>query len=239
VHRPRPVEFVVNDYVRNVDPSQQEYGGTDEYMDIDRSKEVSFYIDLLDKKQSKYDIEMEAVKKAVYAVRKEMDAHLLSKVLDSSFDSDAEQAGGSAGIPYTPVVSTLSTFVENSKAILAANDVEDDRPRYWVVTPKVVGVIANTFVQNGFNTADSTLKNGYQGDFAGLKIYKSTNVLHTQTATLDTVIATDAIVIAGITLTVVSTIGKTAGNVLVGANDTATAANIAALINAPDTTTEK
>lgn len=157
--------------------------------------------------------------------------------MDADYYTDAAQAGGSAGTPYTPVPSTFTQFIENSKAVLRTNNVEDDRPRYFVATPKVTAVIAQTFVGSGFGLADSTLKNGYKGDAFGLKIYESTNVLHTQTITLSTVVATDAVTIAGVTFTFVSTIGTTAGNVLLGSSDTDAATNLAALINAPGTTT--
>jgi len=237
VHRPTAPDFVVNTYVRGTDVTLQDVTTGDQYMDIDRSKEVSFYIDKLDAKQSKYDVEMESVRRATYQIKNEMDAHFLGLVLDCDYYTDAEQAGGSAGTPYTAIPSTFTQFIENSKAVLRTNNVEDDRPWYFVCTPKVTSVIAQTFVGSGFGLADSTLKNGYKGDAFGLKVFESTNVLHTQTATLSTAVATNAVTVAGVTFTFVSTIGTTAGNVLLGADDTAAAANLAALINAPWTTT--
>jgi len=84
---------VVNTYVRNVDVTLQDVIAEDEYLDIDRSKEVSFYIDLLDSKQSKYDIEMEAVKKATYQIKNEMDAYIFSLTIGATYSSDAEDAG--------------------------------------------------------------------------------------------------------------------------------------------------
>lgn len=115
-------------------------------MTIDRSKEVSFYIDKLDKKQSKYDVEMESVKRATYQIKNEIDADVLKQTLDATYSADAGDAGGSAGTPYTPIPSTMVSFMENAKAILRTANVEDDRPRYAVVTPKVTSVIAQTFV---------------------------------------------------------------------------------------------
>ena len=96
VHRPTAPDFVVNDYTRNTDVTLQDVATGDEYMDIDRSKEVSFYIDKLDAKQSKYDVEMESVKRATYQIKNEMDAHVLKAVLDSTYSADAAQNGGSA-----------------------------------------------------------------------------------------------------------------------------------------------
>ena len=92
--------------------------------------------------------------------------------------------------------STTVQFFENAKAILRSADVEDDRSRYAVITPKVTSVIAQTFVGAGFNLADSALKNGYKGDAFGLKIYESTNVLHTQIATCVSVVATNTLTVA-------------------------------------------
>lgn len=231
VHRPTAPDFVVNDYVRNTDVTLQDVATGDEYMDIDRSKEVSFYIDKLDAKQSKYDVEMESVKRAVYKIKNEMDAHVLKAVLDSTHTADGWQVtGGSAGSPAALTPTVCTQFFENAKAILRTADVEDDRPWYAVVTPKVTAVIAQTFVGSGFNLADSALKNGYKGDAFGLKIFESTNVLHTQTATLNTVIATDVLVVAGVTFTVIAT-PALPGAIDLGANDTETAANFAAAIN--------
>ena len=102
----------------------------------------------------------------------------------------------SAGTAYTMIPATFTQFIENSKAILRTNDVEDDRPRYLVATPKMTAVIAQTFVGSGFGLADSTLKNGYKGDAFGLKIFESTNVLHTQTITGSTIVNTDAFTVA-------------------------------------------
>lgn len=53
----------------------------------------------------------------------------------------------------------------------------------------------------------------------------------------DVAVDTQTITIGGIVFTTVNTIGTTAGNVLIGANQAATLANLVTLINAPLTTT--
>lgn len=230
VHRPTAPDFVVNDYVRNTDVTLQDVTTGDDYMDIDRSKEVSFYIDKLDAKQSKYDVEMESVKRATYQIKNEMDGYVLRQVINATYSADAAQNGGSAGTPATLAPSTTVQFFENAKAILRTANVEDDRPWYAVVTPKVVSVIAQTFVGAGFNLADSALKNGYKGDAFGLKIYESTNVLHSQTATCVSVVEDNTLTVAGVTFTAKNS-PSAAGTVDVGADDTTMAANFAAAIN--------
>ena len=75
------------------------------------------------------------------------------------------------------------------------------------------------------------MKNGYAGNFAGYKVYSSNNVEHTRTISFSSVVATDEIVVGGVTFTFVSSIGSTPGNVLKGANDAAALTNLAAAIN--------
>ena len=75
------------------------------------------------------------------------------------------------------------------------------------------------------------MKNGYAGNFAGYNVYSSNNVKHARTISFSTVVATDAITVAGVTFTFVASIGSTAGNVLKGANDAAALTNLAAAIN--------
>ena len=75
------------------------------------------------------------------------------------------------------------------------------------------------------------LKNGYAGNFAGYKVYSSNNLEHSRTISFSSVVATDAITIAGVTFTFVSSLSTTAGTVLKGANDAAALANLAAAVN--------
>jgi outer membrane lipoprotein SlyB len=75
------------------------------------------------------------------------------------------------------------------------------------------------------------LRNGYAGNFAGYNVYSSNNLQHSRTISFSSVVATDEITVAGVKFTFVSSIGTTAGNVLVGANDAASLANLAAAIN--------
>ena len=230
VHRPVFSDFVVNDYVRGTDTTPQDMAPTDDTLLINKSKEVTFYVDLLDKKQSKYDAEMEAVKRATYQIKNDMDMMRLRETINATYTADAGDNGGSAGTAATLIPSTTAQFFENAKATLRTGNVEDDRPWYAIITPKVTSVIAQTFVGAGFNLADSALKNGYKGDAFGLKMFESTNVLHSQTATCVSVVATNTLVIAGVTFTVKDS-PDTAGNVDTGSDDTVMAANFALAIN--------
>jgi hypothetical protein len=50
------------------------------------------------------------------------------------------------------------------------------------------------------------LKNGYAGNFAGYNVYASNNVPHSRTISFSSVVATDVVVIGGVTFTFVSSL---------------------------------
>ena len=233
VHRPTAPEFLTNDYNKYGNGvSIQEVKSEDQYLDVDKVKEVSFYIDAVEDKQSKYDAEAEAVKSAVYSISQEMDYTRFKETINAADYADAATAGGSAGTPYTPAVSTLTEFIENSKAKLRLSGAEQDREWYLVATPKMVSYIAQSFIKDGFNLADSGLRNGYKGDAYGLKVYESTNLLHEVKFTAATIAATNTFAIAGITFKFVSSIGSDKGNVLKGSTDEDALTNAALAVNA-------
>lgn len=105
--------------------------------------------------------------------------------------------------------------------------------RFAVVDPAMAAKIQKNLVANGFNIADSTLVNGFKGNFGGFDVYVSNNLRSTTTlkaATTPT--AGDTITILGVTWTVVADGTATnAGEVSTGANAADFQAIIRAAIN--------
>lgn len=231
IHRPYPNDLVVNDYTKYTDTVQQDLVGTDEYLDIDQSKEISFAIDEVDWIQMKYDLENSYVERAAYRLANDIDGKVLSQVSNAEVSLDAGDIGGTPGNAISLSVSNCLNTIMTAGAKLTANGCEMDKTWALVVSPKIASVIWQTVATDGFSLADLALKNGYAGNFAGYKVYSSNNVAHTRTISFSSVANTDAITIGGVTFTFVSTIGTTPGNVLVGANDAATMANLAAAIS--------
>jgi len=234
VHRPTVSDFVVDDYVRWVAATAQDITSGDETLLINKSKVVSFYVDELDNVQSKYDIEMERVKRATYQIKDDMDMMRFRETINATLYADAAQNGGSDWTAATLIPSTTVAFFENAKALLRTANVEDDRPRYLAVTPKVCSIIAQTFVWAWFNLADSALKNGYKGDAFGLKVYESTNILHSRIFTGSTLINGNTFVVAGVTFTFATT-ASSAWNVDLGSSDTNACDNAVLAINGTGT----
>lgn len=233
-HRPTSPDFVVDNYTKYVDAESQSVTTGDEYLDIDQQKVVSWDLEMIDIKQSKYDLEMTTFDRASFQIRNAMDASRLREVLNASYDADAEQTGGSAGTPATITAANVAQFISNAKAILRAGRVEDDKEWYVVATPELVAAMEQAMITNGFVEADKALVNGYKGKFAGLRVYESTNVLHSQTYTLSTVVNTNTITIAGVTFNF-ATVATNAGDVDLGASDTDAAANFVLAFNGTGT----
>ena len=229
IHRPYPNDLVVNDYVKYTDTVQQDLVGTDEYLDIDQSKEISFAIDEVDRIQMKYDLENSYVERAAYRLANDIDGNVLAEVANANVVCDASDLGSSGDIALS--TSNCLNAIMTAGAKLTANGCEMDKTWALVVSPKTASVIAQTVAQDWFSLADLALKNGYAGNFAGYKVYSSNNVAHNRTISFSSVVATDEIVIAWVTFTFVSSIGSTPGNVLKGANDAAALANLAAAVN--------
>ncbi len=229
IHRPYPNDLVVNDYTKYTDTVQQELEGTDEYLDIDQSKEISFAIDEVDQIQSKYDLENSYVERAAYRLANDIDGNVLEEVSNANVTCDGSDIGSSGSISLT--TSNCLNAIMTAGAKLTANGCEMDKTWGLVVSPKTASVIAQTVASDWFSLADLALKNGYAGNFAGYKVYSSNNVLHSRTISFSSVVATDVINVAGVKFTFVASIGTTAGNVLKGASDAASLANLAAAIN--------
>ncbi len=111
-------------------------------------------------------------------------------------------------------------------------------PLVAAIDPTRSALLSEYFIANGFNQADNTLVNGLVGKAGGVTFYESNSLPYSanlQMATNPT--AGDTIEIKGVTFTFVSSIGTTAGNVLIGANIAATQANLKTLIDDVTTTT--
>ena len=229
IHRPYPNDLVVNDYTKYTDTVQQDLIGTDEYLDIDQSKEISFAIDEVDWIQNKYDLENSYVERAAYRLANDIDGSVLGEVVNANVTCDGSDIGSSGAISLS--TSNCLNAIMTAGAKLTANGCEMDKTWALVVSPKSASVIAQTVAQDWFSLADLALKNGYAGNFAGYKVYSSNNVFHKRTISFSSVVATDEITVAGVKFTFVASIGSTAGNVLKGANDAASLANLAAAIN--------
>lgn len=96
VHRPYTSDFQVNDYTKGTDVSIQDISGTDEYLSVATTKEISFYVDDIDKIQNLYNAADIRSGQAGYRLANEMDGAFFQEVENATYDFDDGDIGGSA-----------------------------------------------------------------------------------------------------------------------------------------------
>lgn len=232
VDRPTPINFYVGDYNRNADNEAQDIKPGSEQLEINNEKVVSFYIDRFEKIQSAYQFEDKAVNTATYLVKNEIDSTRFKETVNANLKVDAGNIGGTAGNPIAlgTTGNALKTFA-TTRAIMASNSVERDKPWYAAISPEVMLAIDLDTIANGFVKADSTIGNGYAGDFLGFKVYESNNLHH------ETLLSFSANAVANDTFTIGSATFKfvasatNPGEITIGANVGATVASTIKAIN--------
>lgn len=123
-------------------------------------------------------------------------------------------------------------FTAATKKLAKLNIMDGDK--VGIISPEVEEFISLYFGAKVTDLGDKVSENGYFTKISGYQLYTSNNTTGSAVLALATnPTANDTVTIQGVTFTFVSSIGTTAGNVLIGADADASRANLAALINAP------
>ena len=169
----------------------------------------------------------------------DFDARILAEVLNAAntFDTGDLTTLSSNGTPFsesatnTPIMVTMMPAKLRRKNQMLSN-------LCFVTDSFGAGVMAQYLLGKNIDLAASIYANGYAGDVGMAQVYVSENLTGTATLGLATQPTDgDTVTINGITFTFKTTLGTTAGNVLIGGSASASNTNLAALINAPGTTT--
>jgi len=180
-------------------------------------------------------------KQVARKVALDLDGRCFAEVRNALYDFDNGDltTGSSSGTPITLNSTTVPQLVSRLGAKLRnKNNQEVMTNMALVVDSYAASDITQYLLGKNIDLAGSVFKNGYTGDVSNAQMYISENL--TGEATLLSSGAftdTQTIVINGVTFTTMTVLGATPGNVLIGANAAATIVNLAALINAPGTTT--
>lgn len=206
VHRPYYSDVVVNNYTKGVDVTVQDVSATDEYLVVNKSKEATVYIDEIDVKQNKYDAANKYIDRMTYALKKDIDGAFLQEVLNAEYTMDDGDMWGTAGNPVTVSVANVFKLFTLTEAKMNANDIEDTKPWFFVITPDVKANIQQTNLVNGFQQADAALRGtlkgmGYLGTWGNFNIFVSNNVAHSNKVTVSSLAASDTLTINGVTIT--------------------------------------
>lgn len=206
VHRPYYSDVVVNNYIKGVDVTVQDVVATDEYLVVNKSKEATVYIDEIDVKQNKYDAANKYIDRMTYALKKDIDGAFLKEVINAEYQMSDWDLGGTPWNPVTVSVANVFSLFTYTEAKMNANDIEDTKPWFFVITPEVKAAIQQTNLVNWFNQADAALRGtlkgmGYLGTWGNFNIFVSNNVAHSNKVTVSSLAASDTLTINGVTIT--------------------------------------
>lgn len=244
-HRILPNTTGIQDYTRYSDIDGQDISGTDETLEVTSEKAFRFEVDEFDEIQSNLSLAGVYSKNGVIDLANVVDSDMLFEATNATsvLDDGTLSTGTASGTPLSVSGANIFEVFAVADQLLAEQNVPIDQ-KFGAISPDVARVI---MAQNGARETvmgDEVTRGGYVGNmmrYGGYDLYVTTN--YTRRAVLS--LATNptngdtlTLTIGGqaVTVTFVSSIGSTAGNVLIGGSADATRASLAGLINNPETT---
>ncbi len=236
VHRPKIDTSLmkVRDVTRYTDRTIPQISDADQTMAIDQQKAVDFALDDWDKLQAG------PLSPGTFAggvagdiLAQYIDADVLYQTINAQYTFDTGNLTGSTsnGTAITLSTANAPQVPTQLNALLAAANIRGGRT-VMVVDPYAVSMFEQMLIGKNINMAESVFKNGYTGPLVNFGLYVSNNL--TGEATLlsaGTFSDNDTVTIGGVVFTMKTTLGATAGNVLIGANAAASITNLTAAIN--------
>lgn len=232
------VRSVVRGAASTIDPVTD----SSELLEINLEKEAVFHISDGEVKQAGPLNPGEKIGGEIaMKVALDLDARCFAQVLNALYDFDNGDltTTTSSGAGITLNSTTVPQMVTRMPAKLRrVNNQQISTNMVLVVDSYAASDIAQYLLGKNIDLAGSVFKNGYTDVVSTAKMYVSENltgeaVLGLATQPTDG----DTVVIGGVTFTFKTTLGSTAGNVLIGASADEARANLTALINDPGTTT--
>lgn len=174
-------------------------------------------------------------------VAQDLDARCFGQVVNANqtFDNGDLTTLASTGTPITLSSTTVPQMVTRMPAKLRrTNNQMVTSNMALVVDAYAAGDIAQYLLGKNIDLAGSVFKNGYTDVVSNAEMYVSENLTGESLYTFGaTPTDGDTVTVGGVTLTLRTTLGTTAGSVLISGSAANSITNLAALINTPGTTT--
>jgi hypothetical protein len=239
VHRPYRSRMNVQSYTKGTAVTVQDVTATDEYLSVDTTKVVPFYVDDLDDLQNKWPTVNQFADDAGKELFNFIDADFLSEVVNSTSSIDDGDVGGTTGTSIDLTVSNIAKMFASAGKKLDRQNV-DRKSRFAVISPTVHQLLLEKMDGKDTQLGDSIGMNGQIGKYMGFELFLSNALYWTGRWTpANQPTDADTITIAGVVYHLVTTIGAVAGNVLVETNTATTLDNLVDAINNPTVTSAK
>lgn len=229
---------VPQDYTRGTDVTFQDLTNTPETLTVDKQPVIPFYIDDLDALQSHYDERAKYTEDTTNQMANLINGWYTAEVTNATSVIDAADFGGTAATGASITPANIQKLFALAQKKLGRLNTWADGKMFANLTPDLYQVLLEYLSGKESVLGDKTGENGHMGRYYGFDLYVSnggywTGRLGIATQPTDG----DTVTINGVVFTFKTTLGSTAGNVLIGASADAAATNLAALITTPGTTT--
>lgn len=249
-HRIRPNRTEVGDYTRYSDIPASDISGTEETLVVSKERAFRFQVDDMDAIQASVDLQKVYGENAAKDLANVVDSDFLYEAVNAKNSIDAGVVGGgTSGLALDLSGSNVYEAFANVTKFLSIENVDASSDCFGVIDPYTAHVIQTQLGARETDLGDELSRMGLKGDkymgrmfkFAGLDLYVSNNYTRKEVLELatnptngDTLVLT----IGGnaTTITFVSAIGATAGNILIAGTVDGTRANLEAFLNDPGTT---
>lgn len=185
---------------------------------------VIFTLDQINEDDAGWNISMNTMENVAKLLREYVDGKFFAQVLNFG-----NNFGSTVALSSTNAVQTL---LDGAATLINAG--ADETKLVAVLDAFGVSKVGQNAISSGFNLSDKTYVAGWTGkEVAGTQLVVSANLTMVGTYALGTGNPSNAqtVKLNGYTFTFVSSIGSTAGNVLIGATATDTIANLNSAIN--------
>lgn len=182
-----------------------------------------------EKVQARADYQLAYARQLAYQLANDIDASVITAGVNT--------AGLSATGGTLSTSSMYQAMLDADTALFRNKAYGAGMQKFAIMGPKFRNLLASTFVANGFQVADSTLRNGFEGFAHGFDVYVSNNVPSTQTLLMATnPTAADTFTCFGVTWTFVANgTAANAGEISIGGNAAATQAIVKDALNGTGT----
>lgn len=223
VEFPELSDIYLQNYTPGTDLTPQPIVGTSSKLLVDQKKAALMDIDKVEQVQARADYQVALQKQLAYQLANDMDGAFLTTACAGA----STQANGGTLDPSA----MLQAMYDADTVLHRQRAYSNGAQKFAVLPPKFKNFLAATFVANGFQAADSTLRNGFTGFANGFDCYVSNNLPCSVTLSMATnPTAGDTIQIFGVTITFVAS-ATNPGEVTIGGSAGATQTNLSNLIN--------
>jgi hypothetical protein len=210
---------------------------------INTTPMVTFAMDVIDEGDDYIDIKPEVIQESGYQIKKRIDGDFFNQVLNAKWKYDTAGFGRN-NVTLSPITLTtgasqnISATFGRAKAGLVNNGATGTALKLCVDDFITADLTTLGMETNVVSVADVSYTRGFQGRFGGMDTYAVSMLTSSATFALSVQPTDgDTVQFQGVTFTFKTTLGATAGQVLIGASAATANTNLAALINNPGTTT--